>query len=374
MVVKQLVKKVVNVFSSFAIGVSRITFNEANNVLTKTSPLPIGSCFVTNRNIIDSQFDLQIIIPAYNVEQYISSCLDSVVANMKNSKYRIIATIVNDGSTDGSRDVIYSFVDRFSDTSVLNRGGYEQRIEIINQENKGFSGARNAGLNSIKAKYITFLDSDDLLAKGGIDALLDAAFLNDLDIVQGAWTEIDTEQNVVNRKYPKHLSGFPWGKVYKASVLRNFQFPEGYWFEDTPLSFFLYYTKRPNGSALKTSVINNFVYNYRINPKGITATSGYSMKCVDSYYITELCLKEFPAFGVDYDCRAYEYFLNQCITNWWRTKNLNRNVREAIFVKECDLKEKYFSKMHCHDNLLCIEKAMINRRFKQFELLCWSTR
>lgn len=160
----------------------------------------------------------------------------------------------------------------------------------------------------------------------------------------------------------KKLSGYPWGKLFKAEILENFKFPEGYWFEDTPISFILY------GKEYSSKCISNVVYGYRLNPNGITATSVGKVKSIDSVYITELCLKEFPMFDVSYDQRAYEYYLEQCITNYWRTAKLTKNIRKAIFVLESNLKKIYFKNLHSEVNKE-IEQALDELQFTKFEIL-----
>lgn len=87
-----------------------------------------------------------IIIPVYNAERYLRECIDSVV----NQTFRDIEIVcVNDGSTDNSLSILEEYA------------GNDERIKIINQENKGHSGARNAGLDNISGEYCCFLDSDD---------------------------------------------------------------------------------------------------------------------------------------------------------------------------------------------------------------------
>lgn len=352
---------------------------EADNILSSTSQRPLGTCVGNNQLITadgSMKYDLQIIIPCYNVEKYIEECMDSIVSNLKDTDYKVIATVINDGSKDNTSTILHKYIDLILDNPILNRGGYKQSIELIEQENKGFSGARNTGLKKLKGKYITFLDSDDLLADGAFDALLSAAYKNDYDIVQGAWKTFSNKKNLSDRKevvIPIALSGYPWGKCYKAEIFEHFQFPEGYWFEDTPLSFFLYYLKKKDGKQLHNGVVDDWIYCYRINPNGITATSAKRNKSIDSYYITELCLEEFPEFGIEYDQRAYEYFLRQTVMNYIRTKHLSSSVREAVFVMECELKGKYFDGFKTNQkNFLPIEKALTKKRYRSFELSVWS--
>lgn len=171
----------------------------AREILTNFQACPQGSCFANN--VIEARKDLQIIIPAYNAEKYIGECLKSVLC--QKTKYSVLATVINDGSTDNTAEVIQNIV----------RGGGKIEIEVISQENRGFSGARNAGLKTIKGKYIMFLDSDDILPDNTIEIMIDAAYRDNTDIVQGSWYEFDDMHRTENIVSSDQLSGYPWGKI-----------------------------------------------------------------------------------------------------------------------------------------------------------------
>ena len=101
---------------------------------------------------------ISIIIPVYNTERYLEKCLSSVV----NQTYQNLEVIViNDGSTDSSSDIIKTFSKK------------DSRIKVINQENRGQSSARNAGLRKASSKYIAFIDSDDEISPEFISKLLE---------------------------------------------------------------------------------------------------------------------------------------------------------------------------------------------------------
>lgn len=111
---------------------------------------------------------VSIIIPVYNVEKYLEECLDSAI----NQTYKNIEIIVvNDGSTDGSLSILNEYASRCSN------------LKILNQENKGLSGARNSGLKHAKGKYIYFLDSDDFIDLNMIEECIELAEKNNLDII-----------------------------------------------------------------------------------------------------------------------------------------------------------------------------------------------
>lgn len=91
---------------------------------------------------------LSLVIPVYNTEEWLERCLNSVV-DQNYDFYEVI--IVNDGSTDHSGEIIDRFVRKYS------------FIRVINQQNKGVSGARNSGMLNAKGEYIAFIDSDDFI-------------------------------------------------------------------------------------------------------------------------------------------------------------------------------------------------------------------
>lgn len=111
---------------------------------------------------------VSIIVPVYNMEKYLSECLDSLF-NQSLEQYEII--IVNDGSTDGSLDIIKTYQKKYS------------FIHTINQKNQGLSAARNAGLSLASGEYIYFMDSDDYLEKDALGILYDICKKSDLDAI-----------------------------------------------------------------------------------------------------------------------------------------------------------------------------------------------
>jgi len=93
---------------------------------------------------------ITIIVPVYNVEQYLDRCIESIV-NQTYSNLEII--LVNDGSTDGSSEICSKYQKS------------DDRIIVINKNNSGLSSARNAGLNIAKGKYVGFVDGDDYISE-----------------------------------------------------------------------------------------------------------------------------------------------------------------------------------------------------------------
>ena len=108
-----------------------------------------------------------VVVPFYNVEKYIESCMNSIV----NQTYKNLEIIlVNDGSKDHSRSLVEKYLK-------------DKRVKIIDQVNMGIGEARNSGLIHANGEYILFVDSDDKLELNMIEKLLNTAKMKDLDLV-----------------------------------------------------------------------------------------------------------------------------------------------------------------------------------------------
>ncbi len=175
---------------------------------------------------------VSIIIPVYNVEEYLGACLDSVLAqDFKDFE----AICINDGSPDKSSEILSEYSRK------------DNRITVINQENKGLSGARNTGLDNAKGEYIVFLDSDDKLPSYAISLMLAIAEKSSADVVVSEKFDKNRSSNPkINFNYTihknplkdllkaRHAMSSACSKMYKAEVICNKRFIEGIYFEDWP--------------------------------------------------------------------------------------------------------------------------------------------
>ena len=192
---------------------------------------------------------VSVIVPVYNTEKYLEKCLDSLV-NQTLTDIEIIC--VNDGSTDGSLAILNKFAaDDF-------------RIKVINQNNKGQSAARNAGLSAAKGEYIGFLDSDDFADNSMFEKLYYSAKKNDSDLIMCAVNLYNDKTSQVSSDDPYfglkifeqqtnsdmffdnvfsyeqckdflfRICVVPWTKLIKSNFLKenNIKFVEGLSFED----------------------------------------------------------------------------------------------------------------------------------------------
>ena len=140
---------------------------------------------------MENQALISIIIPVYNVEEYLCECVDSVLGQTYHN-FEII--LVDDGSTDSSGRICDEYAEK------------DSRISVIHQENGGLSVARNAGFDSSNSKYVYFLDSDDYIAKNTLSTLLKIAEKDKSDIVFfDAISFADTDDFTVNQNYIRKI-------------------------------------------------------------------------------------------------------------------------------------------------------------------------
>lgn len=167
--------------------------------------------------------EISIILPVYNVEKYLAQCLDSIV-NQTFKDFECIC--VNDGSTDNSLSILQKYAQK------------DKRFKIITQENKGLSGARNAGIKTAKSKYLTFIDSDDWVTENYLEVLYNKIEETKSDIVRASYKFYFQEKNTyesskireihkikhntdIERLYKGYAGAFVWAKIYKTSLIEN---------------------------------------------------------------------------------------------------------------------------------------------------------
>ena len=248
-------------------------------ILEKASPRPNGTSIKTNK-LAPTKYDLKVIVPAFNAEQYIERCLSSILNQKTQFSFRIV--VIDDGSIDNTGVII----DEIAKSNPI--------IEAIHQENRGFSGSRTRGLEVLDSNYVMFVDSDDSIEEGTIESLVSMAYHNNSDIVEGGMRRVSLAETkwVISKENRKSVNpykefyGYPVGKVYRSSLFQNVVFPENYWFEDTVMMY------RVWNETTVCSTVNKAVYSYFVNNKGITSIAGYSNKAIDSVYITELLIND----------------------------------------------------------------------------------
>jgi glycosyltransferase involved in cell wall biosynthesis len=188
---------------------------------------------------------VSIIIPFYNEEQYLERAVTSALVQTY-SPTEII--LVNDGSTDNSLHIANDFKNKY------------ENIKLISTSHVGLGHARNAGVAIATGYYLTFLDSDDVLSKNAVTALVKNINTYQSDIVAGKFKGLDEIQGQMNgwgldgkpqtgieaalEMFHNQIAHVAWAKLYKTEIAKQILFPDNLWFEDRP--YLLKYFFRSN--------------------------------------------------------------------------------------------------------------------------------
>ena len=229
---------------------------------------------------------ITLIVPIYNVENYLKQCLDSI----QNQSYtNFICIMVNDGSTDNSKEIAEKYLS-------------DKRFILINQENKGLSGARNTGLeylfeNSVEQQmgnYVSFIDSDDVISPDYLEYFV-ANIEPDVDIIEanihtffdddipvfpndekksGFIIESVKEKLISQLKKAIRVSIFP--RLINKRVLSTQFFPEGKIFEDLAVMPILIKESK------KWKKLPKEIYGYRVR-KGSITNAKFSRRNLDIF-------------------------------------------------------------------------------------------
>lgn len=191
---------------------------------------------------------VSVIIPVYNVENYLRKCLDSLV-NQTLKDIEII--VVNDGTTDNSQEIINEYVKK-----------YPKKVVSIIQENGGQGTARNTGLLHAKGEYIGYVDSDDYVEENMYEELYKKAKEEDSDIVICGNNVVKENYDFLSKEEvdKEFLLGkmAVWNKIYKKNIIvdNKIQFRSKVWYEDLDFTMKVYF------SSKKISYVDKPLYNY----------------------------------------------------------------------------------------------------------------
>lgn len=112
------------------------------------------------------------------------------------------------------------------------------------------------------------------------------------------------------------------------------------------------------------------VYNYRYNSLGASVVSKHNIKCIDTYWITELMLSEMKICGIEQSNKTLDLFLGQIVLNYRRTRNTNQKIKKAIFIKSARLLEEYFLNHIPTTHLSKLYDALKRNDYRRYYMLC----
>ncbi|MGL4624897.1 MAG: glycosyltransferase family 2 protein [Culicoidibacterales bacterium] len=293
---------------------------------------------------------ISLIVPVYNVAQYLPRCL-AMISNQKFCNFEII--FINDGSTDNSEQILEAWIKKQDDT---------MKITIINQKNQGLGAARNRGIEKAQGSYFWCLDSDDFITADALSYLADAIHTYPHVQIFGfqyrVWPRHLRELRCYDRNYGTNLDIrdiSACDKLIQREFWQNhnFEFPEGYYYEDTgiiPITIDLaqsvrylprnlyYYevtreaaiTKRTRYERLQDFIsMQKRICDYYIQTRQYDKLSAYEYQCIHTIMADILARNvSAPSPLREQNFNATMEFFQTYFPNWQRNQQLQRENNE----------------------------------------------
>ncbi len=302
---------------------------------------------------------ISIIVPVYNVEKYLKNCLLSIFSqSVSVDAYEVI--IVNDGTPDQSMAIVREFEEKYPN------------ILVINQENKGLSSARNAGMVEAKGEYIWFIDSDDSITSVALCTIIGIIDKNpNIDIIATSINRIDEktvgqsiQHTACNAEPNRIVSGVSFLEsdnhiaptqrfIYKKSYIDgiNKKFVDGIVHEDIEFNIFALI------DAEKILISDVAIYNYLVRSSG-SIVSSYSIKRSNSLLQIST---SFMASAINYrDLRKQRIFHKFAVFSATYSAVLAMKHRENPNVKV------FISEKKSSINHMVLVSGLNSRNFKTF--------
>lgn len=259
---------------------------------------------------------ISIIVPVYKVEAYLERCVES----LRSQSYQNLEIIlVEDGSPDNCAGICDAYA------------GKDARIRVIHQQNKGLSGARNAGIDIAEGEYFAFVDSDDYVASDYIESLYRLIYESGCAIAQCRFAYVQGEpvkskessswriyrgESLMQQLYGAEEEAtyfvVAWNKLYKRELFRNIRYPEGRIHEDEATTYKLFHEGR------KLAFSDRALYGYFTENTG-SITSTFSGKRLQWLTANEERIDFLKDNGYESILpAAYRKLCDACITFYFR--------------------------------------------------------
>jgi glycosyltransferase involved in cell wall biosynthesis len=279
---------------------------------------------------------VSVVVPAYNVTDYLAPCLDSVLAQagtlgQARGRHGLEVVVVDDGSTDATGDLADEYAAR------------DPRVRVVHTENRGLGAARNEGFRHVRGDLLAFADSDDVVAPSAYAVMVRDLDKRGCDFVTGSVARLIGDQLDVprwvrrlhaTRRYtyidndPEMLGDvFAWNKVFRTDFWRDngLAWPEGVRYEDQPT------TTRAYLRARRFGVLPEVVYHWRIREDGssITQQRSSTEDLRDRWATKRMALASVEEYGAKAVTRMmvdrvlagdlHRYFaeIPGCSDEWW---------------------------------------------------------
>lgn len=284
---------------------------------------------------------ISIIVAVYNIEKYLTKCLDSIIAQ-KGDDIEIL--IVDDGSTDKSYIICKEYQKK------------DKRINLIHQKNKGLSSSRNVGIDNAQGEYLWFVDGDDYIEDNSIEII--RKYLDKYDIICFGYNYIQnktltkvfdnkTYDNINDKYILSHIVA--WNKVLKKALFDNDRFPEGYKYNDVYIIPSLAY------KTDKIIFIKEYLYNYIYRDNSLSHTRKFNLDeyiyCLNNvynkvnkkypdaaicYYINQLLIYKYAKEIITkekYNYRKINKLLKDKFPKYYKNKYYNTSISKKIYIR-----------------------------------------
>lgn len=264
-------------------------------------------------------------------------CVRSILCQQTSARYEVIC--INDGSTDGSLRILERL-----------QSEYPELLRVVSQDNQGISVTRNRGIELAKGEYVGFLDNDDYVSEGYVETLWQRRLETDADMIQIGHLVVNEEGKELSRsthpdmfidddqsEIQENVSGYVWSGIHRKRVFENLRFPIGFWYEDMITKMLL------SRLCKKFAFVHECLYckTVHANNASLKLWNGSNSKCIDHLYL----VTKFAEYGTQVlhldDSQLGLNVLNELRLLWQRTKGMNLQVREAVFVMGSDLLRRY---------------------------------
>ena len=288
--------------------------------------------------MINANGKISVIVPVYNVEKWLNMCIDSILAQ---SYKNLEIILVNDGSTDKSKDICDSYSKK------------DNRVRVLNIKNSGQSVARNIGLKEAKGDYILFIDSDDYISdKAIIEKFINILDSNNYDFIYTSYCRFeDGNEEKITEILPINLTNdeiknkegkdilvdllnknsfhhAPYLKVCRKEFILNNKlfFREGYYHEDAEWTFKVFYY------AKKIFIYDKSWYMRRMRENSTITSRNESAICkklCDRLIIADDLIKFFEKEN------ASKVIIDDLVRMYWGDLMITRGVKEKYNIKKC---------------------------------------
>lgn len=285
---------------------------------------------------------ISVIVPVYNVENYLELCIKSLLNQNVKCKFEII--LVDDGSTDSSGKIC----DLLAEKSSL--------IKTYHKKNEGLSEARNYGITKANGNYYVFVDSDDyvdlsflktlykMVSKyhvklACVDGIRTTNYCNDTSNVTkfNDVKVVNTEEALKRMLIRDEFGVSAWAKIYHKSLFENVQYPKGRLYEDMLTTPYLI------GKCDKIAFSGDKLYHYVVRSESITnkKVTKEDFQIFDGLYqVKKYILRQYPKLHEAYDCRYLVDILG--LINRVVLIDSSRNTMKKIINKDRDIWDNAF--------------------------------